>query len=223
MSSYDLIIFDCDGTLVGSEYLNNKVCGDLLRNFGLAEYTTEKCIIEFSGKSWTEIRQILNTRHECEIPQSLIEEYIAGVNRERADLLEPIDGALECVQKCAEKTKVAVGSNGQRGNVIQSLEMLGFLDIFTEETIFTRIQVQNPKPHPELFFLAAKEMDAEPAKCLVIEDSPTGVLAGVAAGMEVWGFIGTAYDPKSQEKALIDAGATRIFDDFIHITSALSL
>ena len=138
-------------------------------------------------------------------------------------MLEPIEGALECVQKCAKQTKVAVGSNGQRRNVIQSLEMLGFLDIFTEETIFTRIQVQNPKPHPELFFLAAKEMDTEPAKCLVIEDSPTGVLAGVAAGMEVWGFIGTAYDPKSQEKELINAGVTRIFDDFIHITSVLSL
>ena len=42
IQDYDLIIFDCDGTLVGSKYLNNKVCGDLLRNFGLAEYTTEK-------------------------------------------------------------------------------------------------------------------------------------------------------------------------------------
>ena len=46
---YDLIIFDCDGTLVDSEYLNNKVSSDLLIEFGLKEYTPERCVAEFAG------------------------------------------------------------------------------------------------------------------------------------------------------------------------------
>lgn len=220
-NSYDLIIFDCDGTLVDSEYLNNKVCGDVLRDFGLSEYTTEKCVVEFSGRSWTEIRQILEDRHECDIPDQIIQDYIKGVDEQRPALLKTIPHALETVKRCETQTKIAVGSNGERSNVLKSLEQCGFMDIFTEDNVFTKIQVERPKPHPDLFLFAAEKMGVSPSRCLVIEDSPTGVLASVAAGMEVWGFVECSHDPNLQKKYLKESGATLIFDNFIHISDQL--
>ena len=220
-NSYDLIIFDCDGTLVDSEYLNNKVCGDVLRDFGLSEYTTEKCFVEFSGRSWTEIRQILEDRHELEIPDQLIQDYIKGVDEQRGTLLKTIPHALETAARCGNKTKICVGSNGERTNVLKSLEQCGFMDIFTNDTIFTKIQVERPKPHPDLFLFAAEQMGVAPSKCLVIEDSPTGVRAGIAAEMDVWGFVACSHDPDLQKKHLKESGATLVFDNFIHISDQL--
>ena len=221
---YDLIIFDCDGTLVDTEGLQNQVSSDLLIEFGLSEYTPEKCSTELAGKSWTEIKQDLDKRHNINIPRSLIDDYVGRVKDLPLETLNiEIKGAIECVRKCQELYKIAVGSNGERFNVIKSLQVQGFMDYFTEETIFTKIQVENPKPAPDLFLLAASTMNVEPARCLVIEDSLTGVKAGVAAGMDVWGFTGVAHDKKHAESRLKQAGATHIFDDFIHMEDMLKL
>ena len=221
-SNFDLIIFDCDGTLVDSEYLNNKVSSDLLIEFGLTEYTPEKCIEEFTGSTWTNIRSDLEARHNVKLPDDLISNYIARVHAEMEKGLPPIKGAIDFVVTSQSKFKICVGSNGERSNVMKSLSLCGFSPkFFQDDNIFTRIQVPNGKPAPDLFLYAAEKMNTEPSKCLVIEDSPTGVLAGVAAGIEVWGFVGTAHDQKSQEKKLIEAGASRVFSDFIHMGEAL--
>lgn len=221
MKKYDLIIFDCDGTLVDSEYLNNKVSSDGLIALGLSEYTPERCITEFAGVSWTEIKSILETRHNIEIPRYVIDDYIRNVQEQMETYMKQIDGALDFVRIANNKAKICVGSNGMRVNVLQSLQLSGMMDYFTEDQVFTKIQVKNPKPAPDLFLLAAETMGIVADKCLVIEDSPTGVAAGVAAGMDVWGFVGTSHEPELQRKKLIDRGAGEVFDRFIHIQERL--
>ncbi len=221
---YDLIIFDCDGTLVDSEYLNNKVTADVLNNIGLTEYTVEKCLEDFAGNSWSNILTMLRERHSIDIPSSIVDDYIIKVQEGMKTTNMEIKGALEFVARCNDKCKIAVGSNGERSNVLQELEVLGFMDLFSEETVYTKIQVKNPKPAPDLFLFAAEQIGNVAAdKCLVFEDSPTGTKAGVAAGMEVWGFIGVSHDPETQEKKLLEAGASRVFSDFIHIREALGV
>lgn len=219
---YDLIIFDCDGTLVDSEYLNNKVSADLLNEFGLTQYTPENFMAEFAGNTWTDIRLTLEARHQTKLPDEIITTYIKRVNDALDKDLLPAKGAAGFVKICNQHYKICVGSNGERSNVLKSLTVSEFIPTyFTEENIFTRIQVPNGKPAPDLFLFAAEKMGVAPTKCLVIEDSPTGVKAGVAAGMDVFGFVGTAHHPKIQKKKLLEAGACRVFENFIHMADAL--
>ena len=68
----------------------------------------------------------------------------------------------------------------------EALHVLSALDLErTLDVILTREDVQQPKPDPEINLLAAQKLDADPVDCLVLEDSPNGVRAGVAAGMNV--------------------------------------
>lgn len=221
--NYDLIIYDCDGTLVDSEYLNNKVSSDLLIEFGLSEYTPEKCIEEFSGTAWSNIKKILEERHKVEIPRSLIDNYMRLVDEKMEELLQPIDGMLEFVADTKMHCKIAVGSNGMRSNVVRSLELQGFLSHFSDDMIFTKVQVPNPKPAPDLFLFAAEKMGVASERCLVVEDSPTGTKAGVSAGMDVLGFTATAHDVNEQEKVLFEAGASAVFADIIHMRHHLGI
>lgn len=221
--NYDLIIYDCDGTLVDSEYLNNKVSSDLLIEFGLSEYTPEKCIEEFSGTAWSNIKKILEERHKVEIPRSLIDNYMRLVDEKMEELLQPIDGMLEFVADTKRHCKIAVGSNGMRSNVVRSLELQGFLNHFSDDMIFTKVQVSSPKPAPDLFLFAAEKMGVAPERCLVVEDSPTGTKAGVSAGMDVLGVTATAHDVNEQEKVLFEAGASAVFADIIHMRHHLGI
>ena len=137
--------------------------------------------------------------------------------------MTPIHGALDFVKLAKQHFKIVVGSNGEDEIILKSLELQGFMDYFEPQNIFSKNHVPNPKPAPDLFLYAAKKMNVEPSRCLVIEDSLTGVKAGVAAGMDVWGFTGVAHDKKHAESRLKQAGATHIFDDFIHMEDMLKL
>ena len=221
MNKYDLIIFDCDGTLVDSEYLNNKIAAEVLTDYGLEGYTTESCIRDFAGHSWTEIKQMVDKKHAIDLPYSVIETYIDTVQVRMETELQVVQGSNDFVSWSNDNYKICVGSNGERGNVIKSLSLGGFDDYFQEDNIFTKIQVANAKPAPDLFLFAAEKMGCDPAKCLVLEDSVSGAKAGVAAGMDVFGFTGVAHDKKAADSALKEVGALQNFDDFIHIRQVL--
>lgn len=218
---YDLIIFDCDGTLVDSEYLNNEVSAEIITEFGIEGYDADRCIQDFAGTSWSDIRKILQSRHNVEIPDSLIDQYVKRVQIKMRTELQPAKGALEFVEHSHSRAKICVASNGLRINVIDSLQIPGFMKFFNDDQVFTKQQVSNPKPAPDLFLFAAEKMNVEPSRCLVIEDSPTGATAGVAAGMDVFGFTGTAHDENMQKQKLLDVGVKAVYSDFIHMAQSL--
>lgn len=221
MSNYDLIIFDCDGTLVNSEILNNRITAEVLTEYGLEGYTTDSCIRDFAGKSWTEIKQLIDKKHAIDLPREIIQQYIDRVQAAMDKELEAVKGALDFVAMTNKHYKICVASNGERGNVTKSLKILGFDKYFTDDTIFTKIQVANAKPAPDLFLFAADKMDAPPEKCLVIEDSISGVKAAVAAKMDVLGFTGVSHDKKEVDLALTSHGTKANFDNFIHMATYL--
>ncbi len=87
------------------------------------------------------------------------------------------------------------------------------LEAYFGDRVFSAAMVEHSKPAPDLFLYAAEKMRASPARTLVIEDSVNGVLAGKAAGMIVWGFIGGShYAGRDGRKLLSEAGADRVFD-----------
>jgi HAD superfamily hydrolase (TIGR01509 family) len=219
---YDLIIFDCDGTLVDSESICNAVLVDLVNEYSSKKYTLDYALEHWAGASLSNVLSMVQKEVDVIFPDGIAQHYIKECNSGYKLGLKSINGAVNFVNEIKHKNKICVGSNGERNNVIESLELCGFSPkLFQEDNIFTRIQVPNGKPAPDLFLFAAQKMEVTPSMCLVIEDSPTGVLAGVAAGMEVWGFTGTAHDLDLQGKKLKKAGASRVFNDFIHMSEAL--
>jgi HAD superfamily hydrolase (TIGR01509 family) len=219
--AYDLIIFDCDGTLVDSEYLNNKVTADLLAELGLPQYNVDYALTHFAGKSMSDIRKFIEVDAEVSLPDTFVMEYAKRVTAGMPDLMKRIPGALETVGALHERVKICVGSNGERSNVLAALSIAGLSSFFPEEFVFTKNMVKNAKPAPDLFLLAADRMGFAPSQTLVAEDSVTGTLAGVAAGMTVVGLTATFHDPVAQAKALKEAGAHYVVERFADIAELL--
>jgi HAD superfamily hydrolase (TIGR01509 family) len=114
-----------------------------------------------------------------------------------------VEGARECVQEVrAAGIRVCVASQGSLAKTRSSLRMTGLIDLFEEGALFSAESVPRGKPHPDLFLHAARTMGFEPQACVVVEDTPSGVHAAVAAGMSVHG-----YAADSDERALAAAGA----------------
>jgi HAD superfamily hydrolase (TIGR01509 family) len=205
--SPSLIIFDCDGTLVDSETLNLQAILDVIGTFGINDYDLDHAHAHFTGLRFSKIIQTISGETGVTFPEDAKLLYRSRVRELARSHLEPIEGAIEMVRKAAACAKICVASNGERGNVLYSLEKVGLLDFFEEKHVFTGLMIENPKPAPDIFELASKELNTAPAQCLVIEDSPTGVTAAVAANMNVWGFCGTHHAPEEQAAKLRTAGA----------------
>jgi HAD superfamily hydrolase (TIGR01509 family) len=221
---FDLIIFDCDGTLVDSEMLYNTVISDLLIENGLRQYSPQKCLDLFTGLTLTHIRKIIEIEHNVDLSASMTSEiYIERAQRMMDYGIKPIEGAADLIMAAKANSKICVASNGERSSVIKSLKMTRLYEFFGghEDSIFTKIQVQSAKPAPDLFLFAAERLQTHPVQTLVIEDSVAGVKAGVAAGMTVYGFTGSHHAPDEHARTLMAAGANACFSKLIHITESL--
>ncbi len=217
MGAYDLIIFDCDGTLVDSEYLNNKVTSDLLTGYGFPQYTTEHLIEAFAGLSMSDVKRIVEAETGTILPPSFLTDYMVRVNDEVPSLLKQIDGVVDTIDRLRHDIRICVGSNGERSNVLRSIKYAGLGPYFPDDVVFTKDMVAHAKPAPDLFLLAAEKMGAAPERTLVIEDSITGAKAGKAAGMTVIGLTATFHDSDRQAGALLAAGAHHIAGHFSEI------
>jgi phosphoglycolate phosphatase len=181
-----LIIFDCDGVLVDSEYLLNKVFSQALLNYGY-NISIEDSIKRFTGVHEHSCREILMEETQLDIPHDYWAREQPNLSKtfelELAPLLNPL---LEMLDEL--KIPKCVASNSSPHHVMQCLELTQTLKYFNKEDIFTSGQVFKPKPAPDLFLFAAKNMGVQPENCIVIEDSLTGAQAAIAAGMKVMMF-----------------------------------
>lgn len=220
---FDLIIFDCDGTLTDSENINNLALVQVLNEAGF-DFTLEYGLKNWVGITVSTILLKIQMETGMTPPADIVQRYMQRVAElQLSGGLVQIEGAGDLVTAAKAKYKICVASNGERRNVIESLKIVGLMDNFVEEQVFTKIQVKNPKPFPDLFLFAADKMGADPSRCLVIEDSEAGVRAGVAAGMSVFGYAGSAHDPEKQHQHLTSAGAHKVFHSLIHMREALGL
>ncbi len=183
----DLVIFDCDGVLVDSEPVVTRVESELFTALGFA-IAPHELRARFQGKTVADVTAAV----EAAIGRALAPEelYAWGIATAcaLADSLQPVPGAREVVEIVAARgTPVCVASQSPFPRVRLSLAVTRLGALFGER-VFTASMVPRPKPAPDLFLLAARRIGAEPARCVVIEDSPSGVLAARAAGMRVFGY-----------------------------------
>ncbi len=187
MTTFDLVIFDCDGVQVDTETINNEVISQLLKEAGL-EMSPEEVARRTTGLAYSEMWEMF----EDEVPGSLpvdIEEQQLTLESERfrKELL-PMPGAVETV-RClrAAGIPMCVASNGTREKMVVTLEVTGLAG-YLGDKFYGVDQVAHGKPAPDIYLLAAQKMGVPPSRCVVIEDSYPGAQAGLAAGMTVLGY-----------------------------------
>lgn len=212
MNRFDLIIFDCDGVLVDSEIIVNRIFAELLTEVGFP-ITYEEIARQFIGKSLETCLEIIEQSYGKPVPKNFIERCkqreFAAFHQE----LQPVSGIIETLEQITLPRCVA--SNSSHRHIQLVLKLTGLLKQF-EGKIYSAYDVARPKPFPDLYLYAARQMETNPERCLVIEDSVPGVQAGCAAGMTVFG-----YAQRSDRAALIDAGAKVVFSEMQQLAKLL--
>lgn len=203
----ELIIFDCDGVLVDSELLSCRCLSEVLAEFDIA-LSQQQALELFLGRSTKAIEQHYRSLGQT-VPESFLPRLKSQVLSTLAACLQPIPGIAGVMSDLSVPFCVASSSDFDR--VALSLDVTGLRAHFGER-IYTAQMVRHGKPAPDLFLLAAEKMGVRPARTLVIEDSVSGVAAGKAAGMTVWGFVGGShYRGRDGQAILSGAGADRVF------------
>jgi HAD superfamily hydrolase (TIGR01509 family) len=212
MRELELVIFDCDGVLVDSERISNDVLARLLSAQGLPT-TLAQARRAYQGLLLGEVVASAEANLGRPLPEGWLERYERERAAEFRRSLEAVPGAAAAVRHAiAAGMAVCVASQGKLEKTRLSLELSGLADLFAQEALFSAELVARGKPHPDLFLHAAREMGAEPSRCAVVEDTPSGVIAAVSAGMRAIG-----YAADSDEAALRAAGA-----EIVHSLDALA-
>lgn len=208
---FDAVIFDCDGTLVDSEPPGFAGILAAAREIGL-EFASAQALLHLKGKRMRETLQAL----EQALGRPLPEGFEATLRRHMAEQFErhltPMPGALELLQGLALPWCVA--SNGPRAKMELTLSICGLLP-WCADRLVSAYEVGSFKPEPGLFLHAARTLGVAPGRCAVVEDSATGVEAGLAAGMPV--FVLRSPDPLPESLA----GRVTWIDALSQLTSLL--
>jgi len=198
----ELVIFDCDGVLVDSETISNAVLARALTDVGLPT-TLQSARATYQGFLLADLVRDA----EVQLGRSLPDDWLDQYERERDEAfrseLRAVPGAAEAVRRVSEAgVPVCVASQGKLEKTQLTLGLTGLRDLFPAGALFSAYSVARGKPHPDVFLHAAEAMGAKPSRCAVVEDSPSGVTAAVAAGMRAIGLAAG-----SDERALREAGA----------------
>ena len=208
MTKPDLIIFDCDGVLVDSEMLSCRCLSEVLARYGI-DLDLGQALDLFLGRSMAAVLAHYKALGRL-IPEQFSTELTARVRDAFLSALRPIEGVDSVLEGLQIPHCVASSSGFDR--VSFSLSLTGLATDF-DQRIFTSQMVERGKPAPDLFLYAAAAMRADPRRTLVVEDSVSGVKAGKAAGMTVWGFVGGShYRSRDGRTLLCKAGADRVFE-----------
>ena len=202
---FDLIIFDCDGVLVDSERVANEVFARVLDEVCGLKFTLDDMFDTFVGHSRAQCLQKIEDMIGEPPPPELDLRYQRDINDALERTVQPIDGIEAVLESLSLPYCVASsGSHDKMNMTLGKTELMHFFD----GNIFSTSEVERGKPHPDIYLHAARSMGIDdPARCVVVEDSPIGVTGAVAAGMQVFGFA-----ELMPAERLHQAGAHRVFE-----------
>lgn len=214
------IIFDCDGVLVDSERIAVAVEMEHLGRLGLT-YGHQDYLSRFVGLTNEDFHDALQSDHQAlhglPLPHSFFGDLKAACWARYESELTSFEGLLPLLDLF--DGPVAVASSSSKELLHRKLEITALHGRFAPH-IYSGDEVENGKPAPDLFLLAAERIGMKPSECMVIEDSVNGVRAAVAAGMPVWGFTGGGHADAGLAERLLSAGAGEVFSTFAELSEA---
>jgi HAD superfamily hydrolase (TIGR01509 family) len=216
-SRIDLVIFDCDGVLIDSEIVACRVDAVSLAEIGI-DVTVDDILERYVGISTATMLADIAERHRVTLPGGFADELHRRVLAAFETELQAIPGIAETLD--ALPHQVCVASSSTPARLLHALSLARLIARF-DPHIFSATQVERGKPAPDLFLFAAGKMGADPAHCLVIEDSLAGVAAARAAGMIVFGFTGGGHCRPGHGDRLREAGAAAVFGEMPSLPTML--
>jgi beta-phosphoglucomutase-like phosphatase (HAD superfamily) len=236
----EAVIFDCDGVLVDSEPITNRVLTDMLVELGL-NFSVEQTMRTFMGRALREELSIIEALAGRRLPPGWYAGFAARRDAALAREVLAVPGIAEVLDALARRgVPYAVASGADRSKMRVTLGATGLLSRFESgaaaliaaaspgapghgvspvpgSRLYGADMVERAKPAPDVYLLAARALGVDPARCLVVEDTPTGTTAGVAAGATVFG-----YCAHTEPRSLLAAGAVAVFDDMHRLPSLLT-
>ena len=195
------ILFDCDGVLVDTEITAAHVMVEAMQKKG-ADITVEYYLENLSGSTFS---VILNTYFGSEFKGTEKKQFINELEQKIVANVEVIDG-VEHLLKSISIPKSIV-SNSEIWQVRKEIEKTNIDHFFTGH-VFSSELVENPKPAPDVYNMAVKELELKKNEVLVIEDSLTGAKAALAAGLKVIGFSGASHILPGHDAKLLRLGVS---------------
>lgn len=201
------VIFDCDGVLVDTERLACRVLTEQLCDYG-CDMDMAKTHDLFIGGTLAMVPPKMEQMFGITLPEDWLSEcYERTFTAFRNDLtpFAHLDPVLDLLEE--NNIPIAIGSNGPHAKMDVSLAKVGLKERF-EGRVCSAHDVENPKPHPDVFLLAAQKIGVDIKDCIVVDDSQNGVRAGVASGATTIGLVDI-----TPANYLLDAGAHHIATD----------
>jgi len=185
------LVFDCDGTLLDTMplyYESWKLCCE---EVGLDNFPVER-FYDNAGRPVDVIFQMLIDEKKADgyplsdqitasFCENLKKKHHANLEKE-GKVAGPIDVVVNIAKRYHGKKPMAVASSGWRDHVVGGLKRNGILDLFDAIVTADQPEVQNPKPAPDIFLVAARKIGSEPSKCIGFEDADLGMQAIKSAG-----------------------------------------
>ncbi len=197
-----------------SELITNRVFAMMLNELGIP-VTLEDMFEQFVGRSMADCLEKIAALLGGTVPESFVHQYQERTNAALKSDLKAVPGIETVLDEI--KVPYCVASSGSHEKMQTTLGITGLLPRF-QGKIFSVTDVARSKPFPDVFLYAADKSGVAASKCAVVEDTPTGVAAGVAAGMTVYGYC--ALTPRHR---LLEAGAHYTFDSMINLVPLLTV
>ncbi|TPW28692.1 HAD family hydrolase [Pararhizobium mangrovi] len=210
MAGFDLIIFDCDGVLVDSEIIAAKVEAKLLTDAG-HPIEAETVMQRYAGMTWKDVLLAIEKEADHPLPATLLKDSERILDEKLAREVRAIEGVGQAIARI--DLPRCICSNSAQHRIEAMLKRTRLLPVF-EPDIFSAKDLEGvePKPAPDVYLHAARQMDKDAAATVVVEDSAHGVQAARAAGMRVVGFTGGAHTWPSHADVLTEAGAETVIN-----------
>ncbi|GGT28263.1 MULTISPECIES: HAD family hydrolase [Streptomyces] len=213
---YDLVIFDNDGVLVDSEPVANTILAGYLTELGHPT-SYEDSVRDYMGAAVHRVHDLVRERTGQRLPDDFDDTLHARTFAAFARELAPVPGVEDVLAALtAHGAPYCLASSGSHERIRVGHRAAGLGRWFGDGIVFSAQDVGRGKPAPDLFLHAARTMGVPPARCVVVEDSPLGVQAARAAGMDVYGFTGMMPAERL-------AGATGHFADMKELPRLLEL
>ena len=217
-SRFELVIFDCDGVLVDSEPIINQAHAHVLTACGYP--ITEQDLVErFCGMSDAEMLGVIEREWGRALPASYAQRVGTIIDAGFRQSLAAIEGVAEVLDWLP--LPVCVASSSSPEQIRHKLQLTDLLRCFGEN-LFSPTMVARGKPAPDLFLYTARRLTTAPNRCLVVEDSPAGIAAAVAAGITAIGFSGGSHCGPEHGSRLQALGAALVIADMRELATAIA-